>query len=398
MKIEKRILFGFLKVCILSMLIVSCSSDDDGIPVVDENGKFNNTSFTINSATTSFIESDGKVRLSVSGTYNDGDITSITRGFVYGTSTNPNVASGDNTVTAIGPGDKAEGEIEGLDQNKEYYIRGFIKSDAGDYFYGNEIKTTTTKPEGKKTIKLKISSPSDISITIRSAHFSVVIEEMTVEAPIEIGVQYSTKNDFTDFKTLESSQSEIVLGGHGVSALFLNPSTKYYFRPYAKYRDESILIGEGDSKIDITTKDMKVGDYYPLEAEEFSGTNSSKYIVFKVDQDKRTALLVRTSDIISIDGWKKEDTELGLEVRNPTIEEIKKMKELDEFDIESGNITFDDLNFVLRFKDFEDITIWTSEEESTEKAFTYNPITEEKKAMDKSNLIIKTRLVSEITF
>lgn len=391
MKIEKRILSSFLKVFVLLVLMASCSTDDDS---GSSNESFNNASFETNSNPTSFIEGDGKVTLSVSGSYNDGNITSVTRGFVYGTSTNPTVKSENNTVNAIGAGNEAKGKIEGLDQNTVYYIRGFIKSDMDDYFYGNEVKITTAKQGGEKSIKMSINPPTDAGIGIRNAFYLVTIEEMTGEAPIEVGVQYSTQSDFTDFKTF-SSQDEIVLGGHGINALFLNPSTTYYFRSYAKYKDDSVTVGEDNSK--ITTKNMNIGDFYPLEVSNFAEGAASKYIVFKVDQDKRTALLVRTSDVAGIGGWKKEDTELGLEVRNPTVEEIKKIKERAIASIQEENdIAL--LLFRIRFRNFQDIAIWTSEEQNTEKAFTYNPVTEEKTAVDKTNQTLKTRFVGEIKF
>ncbi len=385
---RKEVLRGCIQVMFLSLLLISCTTDDDAGGVIED---FKNASFITNESPTFFIESDGKVTLTVSGSFEDGNSNSIKRGFVYATSPNPTVTSVSKTVDAIGPGDKAKGKIMGLNQNTEYYIRGFIQNDKGDYFYGNVIKVTTVKEGGSKSVTLEINPPIDLGITIRSAVFSVAIKEMIGEAPVEVGVQYSTNNDFKDFTTLKSSESQIILGGHGVRVWFLNPTTKYYFRPYVKYRDNSVLVGEDKTIIDITTKDLKIGDLYPLTLEDFSSAENSRYIVFEVDQNNRTALLVRKSDIISILGWQENYVEQDLEVRNPSIEEIKKMKELDKL---GGIHPF----FWARFNDFENIELWTSEEDGSEKAFTYNPITEEKKAVVKTNKLIKTRFVAPLKF
>ncbi len=387
MKYEMKFLLGFLKVFAFSLLIVSCSTDDDA-PVPE--AEFNNTSFKTDSATTTFIDSDGKVTVSVSGTYNDGNTNSVNRGFVFG-KTEKTLVSENNIVTAIGPNDATKGTIKGLDLNTVYYIRGFIKNDEGDYFYGNEIKVTTSKPQGNKTVKLKINPPSEIGTSSRSTNVSVIIDEMTIEAPIEVGVQYSTKSNFTDVKAIRSD-SQIVLGGHDVRALLLSPSTKYYFRPYVKYRDNSIIVAEDANVLTITTKDLNVGDVYPITEEDFSSLINGNYIVLEIDQDKREALLVGIKDVVSNDGWKETQTKSGLEVRNPTVAEIKKMKALNM--VGNGGNGF----FWARFTDFVDAELWTSAEENEDNAFTYNPVSDQTKAVAKTNKTIKSRFVGKIKF
>ena len=74
-------------ICLLTLtLTFGCSSDDDSM-----NPPTDNSSFTTNATTDFFINFDGTVNLIVSGTFQeDSDFGTVTdRGFVYGTSSNP---------------------------------------------------------------------------------------------------------------------------------------------------------------------------------------------------------------------------------------------------------------------------------------------------------------------
>ncbi|MDO6745468.1 hypothetical protein Q4553_12880 [Tenacibaculum soleae] len=248
---------NFLKVSLFFLSIVSlvsCSSDDDTMNPID------NRVFAINSDIDYFINFDGTVNLIVSGTFQDdanfGNVTN--RGFVYGTSSNPQVST-NNTSNVDGSSSAATGYIEGLTSGQTYYIRGYFEYDDGSFFYGNEIQATTD---------VDASTSRNVTLDIESDAFLIQTDFITVtlninnvvkEMPIELGVEYSVNIDFTNSSTnaVENfdgihNEGTIVITSYSAVAEPLMSGTQYYFRPYVKYADNTVTNG-GTSTATFTT-------------------------------------------------------------------------------------------------------------------------------------------------
>jgi hypothetical protein len=235
-------------------LTFSCSNDDDMTPPAD------NRSFTTNTTTDFFINFDNTVNLIVSGTFqSDANFgNEINRGFVYGTSSNP-LVSNNNTSNVGGSSSAATGYIEGLTSNQTYYIRGYFEYDDGTFFYGNEIQTSTD---------IDASTSRDLTLAIESDAFLIQTNFITVtlnindvmkEMPIEFGVEYSVNSDFTNSSTNEvngyngvHNEGVILTTSYSAVAEPLTFGTLYYFRPYAKYADNTVTNG-GTSTASFTT-------------------------------------------------------------------------------------------------------------------------------------------------
>ena len=239
---------NFLKVSLFFLSIVSlvsCSNDDD------TNSPTDNRSFTTNTTTDFFINMDGTVNLIVSGAFqNDANFgNEINRGFVFGTSSNPQV-SANNTSNVDGSSSAATGYIEGLTSGQTYYIRGYFEYDDGTFFYGNEIQASTD---------VDASASRDLTLAIESDAFLIQTNFITVtlnindvmkEMPVEVGIEYSINSDFTNSSTNEvegfngvHNEGVILTTSYSAVAEPLTSGTLYYFRPYAKYADNTVTNG-----------------------------------------------------------------------------------------------------------------------------------------------------------
>ncbi|WP_179317930.1 hypothetical protein [Winogradskyella undariae] len=243
-------------ICLLTLsLTYSCSSDDDSM-----NPPTDNSNFTTNSNTDFFINFDGTVNLIVSGTFQEdsGFGTVTDRGFVYGTSSNPEVGA-NNTSGISGSNSDATGYIENLTSGQTYFIRGYFEYSDGTYFYGNEIQASTD---------VDASASRDLTLAIESDAFLIQINFITVtlnindvmkEMPVEVGIEYSINSDFTNSSTNEvegfngvHNESVILTTSYSAVAEPLMSGTQYYFRPYAKYADNTVTNG-GTSTASFTT-------------------------------------------------------------------------------------------------------------------------------------------------
>ncbi|CAL2085338.1 hypothetical protein [Tenacibaculum sp. 190524A02b] len=233
------------------LLYVSCSNDQS-----NDIKTIYTKEFITKEVTSTFINRNGTVYLTVSGTFKDTDPNSnvTERGFVYGLSTAPTVGNS-NTELAIGPGEDTSGNFRSLEKGKTYYIRGYFKMSDGSFFYGNEIQASTVVDfSTTRTLKMTMRpDPFWRSSTEMTPQLDVT--ELTQESPVELGFEYSLKDDFSDsiisIVDLDMNQNfrvtfyQKVLSG-------LTPATKYYFRPYAKYADGTITYG-GVSTAELST-------------------------------------------------------------------------------------------------------------------------------------------------
>ncbi|OIQ15314.1 MAG: hypothetical protein BM557_11825 [Flavobacterium sp. MedPE-SWcel] len=242
-------LFKVVSLCLLITILSSCSSDDETTPLLD------NRSIVTSTNTDFLINYDGTVDLIVTGdfTITGDDILTFgaeeSRGFVYSTSSNE-AANSTNTIITQG-NNPLTGYIEDLPSGNDYFIRGFFKMSDGTYFYGNEILASTDVDASvSRTITLEIeSTPFFISQTEVTP--TVNISNISKEIPTEIGYEYSVNNDFSNSitNTIEAYNGNNIQGvllqaNYSTEIITgLTPSTSYFFRPYAKYADNTITNG-----------------------------------------------------------------------------------------------------------------------------------------------------------
>jgi len=399
MNIGKKVLSSFIKVFIFSVLITSCSSDDDSGSIPEKEA-----SFVTDENPVAIIENDGsgKVTVKVTGRWDDGTVSPIERGYVYGTTPNLTVDSNSLTVKVTG---NAETDIKGLEQNTIYYIRGFIRKSDKEYFYGNEIEITTPKETRDDKVTITIEQPSNLAIDIRNVLVRINVEEIIGKAPVEIGVEYSKESDFSNTEFKKSDETEVVKNSYDILVISLDPTTEYFIRPYVKYSDGSIENG-GTSFVKIVTKKLKIGSYYPIKPSEFEGNmETSRFIVFDVDEDTRTAKIIFKDDLPVVWGWKKEDVIDGITIRNATVQEFELITANNplngSIDVTNEDEKLERALWVLFYAKSEilsDKDYWVAEENGANNAFVYNPVSKEKKSINKNNTKQLGRFVSEIRF
>ena len=247
-------LFKSVILVLISITLFSCSKDSNEQEIVD------NRSFTINTPTNFFINKDGSVNVSVTASFveNASFGNAIDKGFVYGTSSNPTVGNS-NTSNVHGSNTNATGYIESLAKGQNHYIRGFFKYDDGTFFYGDEIQVSTAVDfSTTRTITLEIEdtpffrSQTEITPILN-------LSNITKEMPMEIGYEYSVNADFSNSSTKAESNYEgihnegVVLVTEFTEVISgLTAGTTYYFRPYAKYNDNTITNG-GATAVTLTT-------------------------------------------------------------------------------------------------------------------------------------------------
>ncbi|PIA79549.1 hypothetical protein BFR04_01520 [Gaetbulibacter sp. 4G1] len=241
-----RSLFKITLLCFFT-IVTSCSSDDDN-PTLDDR------SFTTDATTDFFINSDGTVNITVTGEFTDsgiaGNVTS--RGFVYGTTSNPEV-SNSNTVSASGA-NPVHATFDGLDAGQTIFIRGFFEMSDGTYFYGNEIQTTTNVDASDTRSITIVMKPELVLENFEGISPELEVTALEKEAPIEIGFEYSINNDFSNSSiALADVTGNVFITTYDKFIEGLMSSTVYYFRPYAKYADGTITNG-GNSTESFTTQ------------------------------------------------------------------------------------------------------------------------------------------------
>jgi len=230
-------------------LACGCSKDNETTPV-------DSKSFTTDATTDFFINRDGTINIMVTGKFTDPDINSgvIRRGFVYGTTPNPEV-NADNTMPAGGATNKNESAtFYGLGTKQTIFIRGFFEYSNGTFFYGNEIQTTTdVEASNTRSIKMAINSKL-IHENSEGILPELEVTSLEKESPVEIGYEYSLKADFSDSSiTLKKIEGNVLVTSYSEYIKGLMSKTVYYFRPYAKYADGTITNG-GTSAVSFLIK------------------------------------------------------------------------------------------------------------------------------------------------
>ena len=153
----------------------------------------------------------------------DGGADVSTRGFCWGTSSNPTIL--DEYVQAgTGPGEFA-GTIEGLEPNTQYYARAYAKNSVG-IAYSNEIVFVTST-----------GAPTVITVQVTSITASTALcgGNVTYDGGASItarGVCWSTtpEPDLNDFFTSDGTGS----ASYSSTMTNLAPVTTYYVRAYVK--------------------------------------------------------------------------------------------------------------------------------------------------------------------
>jgi hypothetical protein len=248
---------------ILCFLIVtltfSCSSDDSSDPAVD------NRSYILNTNTDYNINMDGTVNIYITGENNNVVLYSNTgeetdQGIVFGTSSLPEV-SADNT--AFSPSGEFETVLRNLSPGTTYYARGYFEYDNGDsYYYGEEIQFSTDVDASTVREITMFFDPEISYVGTDYVALEIKVSKLTKEAPAELGIEFSVNSDFTDSSTIKAPQYKgvlftsatgySILGSILMSVRPVLPNTKYYFRPYAKYADNTVTNG-GISTATMTT-------------------------------------------------------------------------------------------------------------------------------------------------
>lgn len=229
-------------------LFFSCSKDEE-LQLKEDR------SFVTNEEVDFFINIDKTVDIIVTGKFTDwgidGNVTR--RGFVYGKVSNPEV-NDNNSVIALGP-NPVNATFKNLEANQSIFIRGFFEMSDGTFFYGNEIKTSTN---------VNASDTRSLVMTIKpELHFKnhegitpeLQVTAIEKESPIEIGFEYSFNDDFSNSSiVLDTDVSgNIFVTTYAEFITGLKSNTVYYFRPYAKYADNTVTNG-GNSTASFTTK------------------------------------------------------------------------------------------------------------------------------------------------
>ena len=153
----------------------------------------------------------------------DGGADVSTRGFCWGTSSNPTIL--DEYVQAgTGPGEFA-GTIEGLEPNTQYYARAYAKNSVG-IAYGNEIVFVTST-----------AAPAVTTVQVSNITASTALcgGNVTYDGGASItarGVCWSTtpEPDLNDFFTSDGTGS----ASYSSTMTNLTPVTTYYVRAYVK--------------------------------------------------------------------------------------------------------------------------------------------------------------------
>ncbi|WP_418514039.1 hypothetical protein [Corallibacter sp.] len=246
-------------ICLLTLILTfSCSSDDDS-----SNPPADNRSIIINPATDYFINIDGTVNFTLTGTALTGSTGSgnlLNEGVVYGTSSNPDIDT-DNTAPFFFAGGVNEilARLNDLTLGTTYFARGYFEYDNGDVFYGDQIQfSTDIDASSERAVTMDIE-PEAFLIQVDFITVDININDVEKEMPVEIGVEYSVNSDFSNSSMAQPdnyeglhNNGEIAITSYSVVAEPLQSGTQYYFRPYAKYADETITNG-GTSTATFTT-------------------------------------------------------------------------------------------------------------------------------------------------
>ena len=182
----------------------------------------------------------------------DGGASVSSRGFVYGTSSNPTLS---NTVLYKGSGGGAfNGTLTGLTPNTTYYVRAYATNSSGTG-YGNEVTFQTPPNYVPELITTNLSGVTQTTFTSGGT-----ITNDGGSAIIARGIVYGTSSNPT------LSSNTVLTLGSGTGSFIgnvtgLSPNTVYFVRAYATNSvgtgyGEEVLFG-GNSLI-LSIKDTTV--------------------------------------------------------------------------------------------------------------------------------------------
>jgi len=214
----KKLLYLFLTV-----LIVACSSDDDGNPCL-----YNPTLTT--STVTNITETAATLNGVISiVSENCDDPNNTEQGFVYATTIQPTIA---NTKVNVN-GTDVTTTLENLEPNTTYYARTFLTNALGE-FYGNEVSFITTEEPVNCEYNLITQEATDITSISATLNGTISIDEESCEFPIiEQGFVYSTGVQPT------IADAQVNVNGTEVITTVdnLEPNTTYYARTFLTNND-----------------------------------------------------------------------------------------------------------------------------------------------------------------
>lgn len=205
----------------------------------------------------------------------DGNATIVEKGVCYGTSPSPNTLG---SKTNQGSGSAAFTSVmSNLQQGTLYYVRAYAKNvrySNGIYTYvtgyGNERSFTTPTLESVPTV----STISQSNVTYNSARFGGNVTSEGSSPDTRRGICYGTSQnpDTLDFKIVDPSSG---LGTYYGDLAFLNPSTTYYGRAWAKnsygisYGNQISFTTEASPQTKPTVTTASIGESYEQSAEPY---------------------------------------------------------------------------------------------------------------------------------
>lgn len=207
--------------------------------------RFVNESFITSEDVDFFINANQTVNIIVEGEYGYTGFknTIKNRGFVYAKTINPELDKGGVKVLANGF-QKVKGVLKELPKGVKYYVRGFLERVDGSIYYGNQVEVNTNvNASSDRKIIIKINEPDSECITPNSIIIKAEIVSMLKESPVDFGFEYCGNREFYGSKAVlshnENGTARIVKYTGIVEKL--NPSSKYYLRPYVKYADGEVV-------------------------------------------------------------------------------------------------------------------------------------------------------------
>ena len=174
---------------------------------------------------TGYVSDVEEYSATVSGSIEDDGGAEITdKGFVYGTSSSPDMETG--FVVSAGSGsDSFSISLSGLSPNRTYYIRAYAVNSAGVSYGEEHVFTTKTALPSVGTISLEGKTSSMLKLT------ALILDDGGA-APSEAGFYYSL-SEGCDPETAYKVAGELAGNGFTAEISGLSRVTEYHVRAYA---------------------------------------------------------------------------------------------------------------------------------------------------------------------
>ena len=158
---------------------------------------------------------------------NAGDPEYSSRGFVYGTYSNPTIENNFLSVSGIGNGVYST-KVKDLDLNTKYYVRACAENALGTYYSDNEVSFTT---EGEDPV-VSVQEVSNVNVSNKSVLLNGTVEYSGAPSYIEKGFVYGfyPNPSISDSKVAVSG-TNVGLYSAQISDLVLD--RQYYVKAYA---------------------------------------------------------------------------------------------------------------------------------------------------------------------